>query len=121
MNEIEIIKGLLLLLKPYKVYTDELPLNYDFNLDSGIYYILDGVTDESYKDMYNLEIHIVGLDKFKLDIIKLCETLHLKLNKKEPTLKSRIIAKNVRRNYLREKDGKHHYILEYYVTNLGGV
>lgn len=121
MNEVEIIKGLLSLLKPYKVYPDDLPLNYDFTLESGIYYILDSITDGIYKDMYNLEIHIVGLDKYKLDIIRLCETLHLKVNKKEPTLKSRIITKNVRRNYLREEDEKHHYILEYYITNLGGV
>ena len=31
------------------------------------------------------------------------------------------MTKNVRRNYLREEDGKHHYILEYYIANLGGV
>lgn len=118
MEEIEIIKGLLLLLNPNKVYVDELPLLFDFKIGSGIYYILDGITDGVYKDEYNLELHIVGINK--LDILKKGEELHLKANKKEPTKTSRIITKNVRRNYLREEDGKHHFILEYYIVNLGG-
>lgn len=120
MNEIEIIKGLLKALGGYKVYADDLPLEYDF-ANIGMYYILDTITDLTYKDDFNLEIHLVGLDKDKLNILKSCEDIHLKLNKKQITNNARIITKNVRRNYLREEDGKHHFILEYYVTNLRGI
>lgn len=118
MNEIAIIKGLLALLQPYKVYADELPIDFNFTNTNGCYYILDTVNNNVYKDSYNLEIHLVGLNK--INLLKDCESITNKLNKQEPTSLSRIIEKNVKRNYVREEDGKHHFILEYYIEDLGG-
>lgn len=118
MNEIEIIKGLLNLLKPHKVYADGLPLHFDFKKGYGIYYIVDTVTDGYYKDEYNLEVHLIGLDKITL--IGATESIHAMVNKKHPTNDSWIVPKNVRRNHLKEEDGKDHFILEYYIKNYGG-
>lgn len=117
--EIEIIKGLLNALKDLDlvVFADELPLNYDFK-QVGIYYILNTVLYSSYKDSFNLELHLVGNNADKIKLINSCEEIHNILNKKQLTDSTRVITKNIKRNYLKELDGKHHFILEYYVVNL---
>ena len=118
MEELKIIEGLLNLLKPYRVYPDDLPIKFDFKKGYGIYYVIDTIADGYYKDEYNLEIHLVGLDKIKL--IEATESIHELVNKNHPTPFSWIIPKSVRRNHLKEEDGKDHYILEYYIKNYGG-
>lgn len=116
MNEIEIIKGLISLLNNYEVYPDNLPDNYDLKQKNGYYYAIPTISDEGYKDAFNLQLHCVGLSK--IDLMKEVEAIDKLLNKAEPTAGAWIVRKNVRRNYLKEEDGEHHFILEYYIINL---
>lgn len=116
MNEIEIIKGILRILGSYEVFPDNLPDNYDLNKSNGYYYSMPTISDEGYKDALDLQIHCIG--KSKIDLIKQSENIDKLLNKAEPTAGSWIVRKNIRRNYLKEDDNEHHFILEYYVINL---
>lgn len=111
MNEIAIIKSLITTLKDYNIYCDEMP----FNENEGVYYVIDTIQDGVYKDTYNLEIHIVGIDKINC-IIKSENILSL-LNKVKLTNDSRIIKKNVCRNYIKD-DKEHHFILEFYIVKI---
>lgn len=106
---VEVIKVLMKLLYNYKLYTDELPLDFDFKT-IGIFYTIGSVLDEEGNIDFDTQIHIVGTDK--LAVLQEVERVDKLLNNKIVN-GIRIFRKNVYLNQFQE-EGKYTYILEYY-------
>lgn len=113
---LDIIKGLLGLVSQYKFRPDDLPADFNFSNGNGYYYILDSSNYKYYKREFNLELHIVCCDKNKIQAMQDVEAIDKLVNKKFPTKTSQVIKKGVDLNYIREENGNHHYILEYYIV-----
>lgn len=117
----DIIKGLLLILKDYTVYADDVPFKkVDFkNGQVGIYYEMDGATDELYRQDYDLRICVTGHSDYMLKLIETVEAIDSILNKSKPTQNSRVKHKNAFLNTMREEN-QITYILEYFVKEIRG-
>lgn len=67
------------------IYSDmvngELPLNFDFANKLGVYFEIKGASDGEYKSVATLNVHFYGMSNFKIDMLKLIDLFHSKLNK----------------------------------------
>ena len=65
-----------------KVYNTELPLNFDFSNNIGIYFEVNSVDDGSYKNVFSIDIHFYSTDINKINLLKIIEIFDKNLNKK---------------------------------------
>lgn len=117
---IEIIKGVLNRLNEYDVYSDEVSQEVIQRDGFGIYYTLNTVQDEQYRQDYDLQICIAGLNKDKINIIQQGEIIDSILNKADITPNSRIIHKNPYINAFVEGED-FTMILEYFIRDIKGA
>lgn len=117
---IDIIKYLKVIFKnefTIKLYDDELPNNFGFNENKlGAFYMMENGIDEESNCDYDLQIHLVGKLENKLYLLEKIDRIDKKLNNAFINNKSRIFKKNVFLNHYTD-EGKHVFILEYYVRN----
>lgn len=97
-----------------KVYNTELPLNFDFSNNIGIYFAVNSVDDGSYKNVFSIDIHFYSTDINKINLLKIIEIFDKNLNKKNIS-NYWITHKNVYCISLKEED-LYHSILSYNVN-----
>ena len=49
----------------HRCLNQELPLDYDYDKDFGMYFMITNISTTGYKDVATLDIHFIGLDKHK--------------------------------------------------------
>lgn len=98
-----------------KVHADELDLNYDFKENKvGIYYIINNINDNEYKDKVTIDVNFYSLVENKINMLKVIDVFDEKLNGKD--FKNYWIThKNVWLITLKE-DELFHYVLSYTVN-----
>lgn len=99
-----------------KLYTSELPLNYNFKKNVvGIYYTVNSVGDNFYKDSITLDVNFYCLDNDKIEMLKVVALFDSKLNKEE-FRNYWLTHKNIYLIPLKEDD-LWHYVLSYNVNS----
>lgn len=91
------------LLKPYNVWLDEIPKDFDFTKGIGRYFTIDGISDEGYCEDYPLEINLVGIKNKKMEVQALATDIE-KLVSEYSDL--RIFKQNAFVNSLYDDEGK---------------
>lgn len=113
-NEDPNIAGVKLKLED-RIYADELPLDYDFKSNKvGIYYVINNINDNEYKDKVSLDVNFYCLEEDKMNMLKVIDVFDKELNGKN--LKNYWIKhKNVWLIPLKEGE-LFHYVLSYTVN-----
>lgn len=112
---IEIIEGLIQRFKRNEItiYEDNLPFDFDMK-NVGIFYNIDNLQDEQYKEDISFTINIVASKNNRYKQLALLTKIETMLNKFELSENTQIIKKNAYLNILDEKDTKT-LILEFWV------
>lgn len=98
-----------------RIYANELPLDYDFKSNKvGIYYVINNVNDNIYKDKVSIDVNFYCLEEDKMNMLKVIDVFDKELNEKD--FKNYWIThKNVWLIPLKEDD-LFHYVLSYTVN-----
>ena len=98
-----------------RIYANELPLDYDFKSNKvGIYYVINNVNDNIYKDKVSIDVNFYCLEDDKMNMLKVIDIFDKELNGKD--FKNYWIKhKNVWLIPIKE-DGLFHYVLSYAVN-----
>ena len=67
--------------KFHECKNEELPLNFDYENNVGVYFELNNKIDSGYKNIYLLNIHFISSKKNKLKLLELLETYEKNLSK----------------------------------------
>lgn len=98
------------------IYEDNLPFNYDLKNQVGLFYNIDNVQDEDYRQDISFTINLVATKKNRYKQLAVLTRVEAILNKIELTADTQIIKKNVYLNTLNEEDKKT-FILEFWIKN----
>ena len=67
--------------KFHECKNEELPLNFDYENNVGVYFEINNKSDYEYKDVYYMDIHFLSSKKNKLKLLELLETYEKNLSK----------------------------------------
>ena len=100
--------------KFHECKNEELPLNFDYENNVGVYFEINNKSDYEYKDVYYMDIHFLSSKKNKLKLLELLDTYEINLNNKVVE-NYRIISRTPK--IIDAQDDKYeHFILNLYIN-----